>query len=71
MAIMTGVQSPQVLGASTEKQAELSRQSMEESTDNDINALNGDTDTGTSAGTTDGGADTGVVGQKNEIDVIR
>jgi cell division protein FtsZ len=71
MAIMTGVQSPQVLGASTEEQVMKSKQSMQDveggfdSTDRAGDSFGDATDTGT----TDGGNPE--LEQENGLDVIR
>ena len=60
MAIMTGVQSAQVLGPSTQKQAEKSRQSLAEGSGSSSNAWGAESD---------GGHDQ--IEKKNGLDVIR
>jgi cell division protein FtsZ len=68
MAIMTGVQSAQVLGPSTQKQADKSRQKIEEVESG--GASGGGASTATSQwGETDGGEPE--VEQNNGLDVIR
>jgi cell division protein FtsZ len=71
MAIMTGVQSAQVLGPSTQEQLRESRQSLQEPSGSNAsaNAATGFDDTSGAAEWSDGGRDQ--VEQKNGLDVIR
>ncbi|MFB6153701.1 MAG: cell division protein FtsZ, partial [Halodesulfurarchaeum sp.] len=66
MAIMTGVQSAQVLGPSTQKQADKSRASLEDV--EEASSSSGGSD-GSWSAPTDGGRDE--VEQENGLDVIR
>jgi cell division protein FtsZ len=69
MAIMTGVQSAQVLGPTTQKQANKSRQAIEGVDDADFDAAANFQSDGREFGHTDGGRSD--VEQKNGLDVIR
>jgi len=72
MAIMTGVQSAQILGPTTQKQADASRQAIDSSEEavDGMNEVHGSSATsGESFGQTDGGRSTAE--QNNGLDVIR
>jgi cell division protein FtsZ len=69
MAIMTGVQSAQVLGPTTQKQANKSRQAIEGVDDADFDAATNFQSEGREFGHTDGGRSD--VEQKNGLDVVR
>jgi cell division protein FtsZ len=69
MAIMTGVQSAQVLGPSTQRQAEKSRRSLN---GEDVSEFDASDNAGQDqASWSDGGRDRNQVDQRNGIDVIR
>jgi cell division protein FtsZ len=68
MAIMTGVKSAQVLGPTTQKQADKSRQAIEGVDDDAFDAAN-NVGTDPSFGETDGGRQS--VEQNNGLDVVR
>ena len=69
MAIMTGVQSAQVLGPTTQKQANKSRQAIEEVDDSSFDAADNFQQDGREFGETDGGQRD--VEQNNGLDVVR
>lgn len=70
MAIMTGVQSAQVLGPTTQKQADKSRASIEGVKDTDFDASNNIETSNTGYGAkSDGGRNE--VDKQNGVDVIR
>jgi cell division protein FtsZ len=69
MAIMTGVQSAQVLGPTTQKQANKSREAIEGVDDADFDAASNFQNDGPNFGETDGGRDE--VEQNNGLDVVR
>jgi cell division protein FtsZ len=70
MAIMTGVQSAQVLGPTTQKQANKSRQAIEGiDDDTSFDAASNFENDGREFGETDGGRDE--VEQNNGLDVVR
>jgi cell division protein FtsZ len=68
MAIMTGVQSAQVLGPTTQKQADKSRESIEGLNEGDFDASN-NVETGGFGAQSDGGREE--IEQQNGVDVIR
>jgi len=70
MAIMTGVQSAQVLGPTTQKQADKSKQSMGQQNQSFDASSNVNTSNQT-AWESDGGKDEGRVERSNGLDVIR
>jgi cell division protein FtsZ len=67
MAIMTGVQSAQVLGPTAQKQADKSRQAIDGETFDAADNVQGDTD----FGTPDGGRDDVQTDDGHGLDVIR
>jgi cell division protein FtsZ len=69
MAIMTGVQSAQVLGPSTAKQAEKSRQAIQEVGDESFDASDNAAGGSRGFGQTDGGRDDS--DRNNGLDVVR
>jgi cell division protein FtsZ len=69
MAIMTGVQSAQVLGPTTQKQANKSREAIEGVDDADFDAASNFQQDGREFGETDGGREE--VEQNNGLDVVR
>jgi cell division protein FtsZ len=68
MAIMTGVQSAQVLGPTTQKQANKSREAIQ-GVDEETFDASRNVDSGRGFGETDGGHEE--VEQQNGLDVIR
>jgi cell division protein FtsZ len=69
MAIMTGVQSAQVLGPTTQKQADKSRQAIEGVDDDAFDAARNVQQDSREFGETDGGREE--VEQRNGLDVVR
>ncbi|WP_128225729.1 cell division protein FtsZ [Halobacteriaceae archaeon SHR40] len=69
MAIMTGVKSAQVLGPTTQKQADKSRQAIKGVDDDTFDASNNVQQSNAGFGETDGGREE--VDKKNGLDVIR
>ncbi|MEF8812368.1 MAG: cell division protein FtsZ, partial [Halovenus sp.] len=69
MAIMTGVQSAQVLGPTTQKQADKSRQAIDDVDDDTFDAASNFQGDSREFGETDGGR--GEVERKNGLDVVR
>jgi cell division protein FtsZ len=69
MAIMTGVKSAQVLGPTTQKQADKSRQAIQGVDDDTFDASNNVQQSNAGFGETDGGREE--VDKKNGLDVIR
>jgi cell division protein FtsZ len=71
MAIMTGVQSAQILGPTTQKQADASREALDGGDDASFDASENVETGGTrGVGETDGGRDSGAE-KNNGLDVIR